>query len=377
MQPWPLDCSYGNRAINITDRKADGSYRYGMSNPNGFADWFLEQQRKVFEAVQLKEKQLIVERYSATYAKVDEVPDALVRTPLQRLVQVLKRHGDTRFSGQPDEGDKPISVIITTLAGRAYRGERDLLSALANFMDQIEHFEDSGLIKSENGDWVIKNPANPAENFAERWNDPGSTKSDAFFKWIGWVREDIDELLNVSTTAEFDTAMRKAFGDRPGGTVVNAYNGAMPGAFVPRRTSLSGRILERFNFNVPHRQQPRWSLSPQRHTVNIRATYMPKVGGFRPVPFLSNSTPLRKELSLRFEAQTSVPKPYDVHWQVVNTGGEAATANCLRGQFYDSKYSSRVCDEDTEYKGMHWVECFVVKNNVCVARSGEFVVNIL
>ena len=25
---------------------------------------------------------------------------------------------------------------------------------------------------------------------------------------------------------------------------------------------------------------------------------------------------------------------------------------------------------------MYWVECFVVKNGVCVARSGEFVVNI-
>ncbi|WP_197996831.1 nucleotide-binding domain-containing protein, partial [Gimesia chilikensis] len=30
----------------------------------------------------------------------------------------------------------------------------------------------------------------------------------------------------------------------------------------------------------------------------------------------------------------------------------------------------------TKFPGMHWVECFVVKNGVCVARSGEFVVNI-
>ncbi len=336
-KPHALTCQYGESAIDITDRKSDGSYKYGMSNPNGFADWFLARQSAVFQAVELREKQLIVERYSSAYARVDDVPDALVRTPLQRLVQVLKRHRDTRFSGQPDEGDRPISVILTTLAGRSYSGERDLLSALANFMNNVEHFEDSGIIKSENGDWVIRNPANPAENFAERWNDPNSGKSDAFFKWVGWLREDIDELLNVSSRGELDATMRKSFGDRPGGTVANAYAGALPGAYIHTKSSLSGRAMGLLNFNVSHRQRPRWTLMPQRYAVAIRGTYMRKVGGFRPVRFLNNSSPLPKGLSLRFEAETNVPKPYEVHWQVVNTGNEAAQARELRGDFYETK----------------------------------------
>lgn len=42
---------------------------------------------------------------------------------LQRIVQILKRHRDIMFNG--DE-DKPISIIITTLASRAYRGETNL-----------------------------------------------------------------------------------------------------------------------------------------------------------------------------------------------------------------------------------------------------------
>jgi len=86
--------------------------------------------------------------------------------------------------------------------------------------------------------------------------------------------------------------------------------------------------------------------------------------------------PLPKGIDLEFEAETTVPKPFTVHWQVVNTGDEAYRANQLRGDFYDSQKSGRSRGESTKYRGMHWVEAFVVKDGVCVARTGEFVVNI-
>jgi hypothetical protein len=62
----------------------------------------------------------------------------------------------------------------------------------------------------------------------------------------------------------------------------------------------------------------------------------------------------------------------------VNTDDEARSANSLRGGYYDGviEKGGRVRQESTLYSGMHWVECFIVKNGVCVARSGEFVVNI-
>jgi hypothetical protein len=90
----------------------------------------------------------------------------------------------------------------------------------------------------------------------------------------------------------------------------------------------------------------------------------------------SNSPPLPKNADLTFEAVTNVAKPYEVYWQVVNTGEEARLAGQLRGEFYDSNKSGRNRNESTKYTGMHWVECFVVKNGACVARSGEFIVNI-
>ena len=81
-----------------------------------------------------------------------------------------------------------------------------------------------------------------------------------------------------------------------------------------------------------------------------------------------------KKYAIRFEANTNVPHPYEVQWQVVNTGTEAA--GNLRGGFEVSDGGSGVRWETTAYAGTHWVEAFVVKNGVCVARSGRRYVRI-
>lgn len=364
---------YACQAIDVTDKHGNGSYTFGKSNPNGFADWFKDRQRPAFNRVAAARKTEIVQNYRTIYARVDDVPDALVRTPLQRLVQVLKRHRDARFSGHPQEDDKPISIIVTTLSALAYQQEADVFSSLANFLDRVERFQDTGIIRADGETWVIPNPVNPKENFADRWNDPDSKKSEAFFWWLACLREDIDELLNAASQAELERGLRKAFGDTPGGRVAGKYRGPAPGAYTPKNSSFFGRVVGALSFNVSHKKPPAWRISPRLHTASISATY--SRSGFRPRPFVSNSPPLQKGWSLKFEAHTDVPKPYKVFWQVVNTGSEATLANQLRGDFYDST-SSRVRTESTKFTGMHWVECFIVKDDVCVARSGEFVVNI-
>ena len=366
---------YAVKAIDLTNRNDPGKpYSWGKSNPAGFADWFADRQHETFTRLSALRKRDIQARYSRVFARVDDVPDQLVRTPLQRVIQILKRHRDIRFAGHRDEADKPISMIITTLAAVSYQQETDVYSTLANLLDNIQRYQDTGIIQCVNDKWLIPNPVNPAENFADRWNDKDSRKADAFFQWINWVREDIDEILNASTSGELETRLRRAFGDSPGRKVAAAYKGAMPGAQQPPR-SLFQRVAGKFlRFDVAHRQSPQWHLAATRHKASISARYTRR--GFRPTAFVSNSSPLPKRADLVFEAETDVPKPYSVHWQVVNTGDEAYRAGSLRGDFYESNKTGRTRTESTLYTGMHWVECFVVKNGVCVARSGEFVVNI-
>lgn len=73
-----------------------------------------------------------------------------------------------------------------------------------------------------------------------------------------------------------------------------------------------------------------------------------------------------------YTAKTDAPVPYDIYWQVVNTGEHARQKNGLRGEIFKA---GLVRTEHTLYTGKHWIECFVVtKEGVCIARSGPFFV---
>ncbi|MBZ5753035.1 nucleotide-binding domain-containing protein [Metabacillus rhizolycopersici] len=63
----------------------------------------------------------------------------------------------------------------------------------------------------------------------------------------------------------------------------------------------------------------------------------------------------------------NVPKPYQVYWKVKNSGDEAKRRNCIRGQIV--KTNSETHSERTSFRGEHFVECYIVKNRVCVARD--------
>lgn len=171
-------------AIRITDNQ-DPDYgrsteiaEWLKSNPDGYALWFAhrcksmtEKRENLFEAV------MPIGKY------VKE------KTILQRIVQILKRHRDIMFK---DDEDKPISIIITTLAARAYNGESSLLEGLYNVVGSME----SHIKRNPNGDFVISNPVNPEENFADKWPTHPKRKEN-FFKWLRQVKSDMDNIINA------------------------------------------------------------------------------------------------------------------------------------------------------------------------------------
>ena len=68
-----------------------------------------------------------------------------------------------------------------------------------------------------------------------------------------------------------------------------------------------------------------------------------------------------------FITGTDCPKPYDIYWKVKNVGPVAERRNCIRGQI--EKTNSQTHQEHTDFQGSHYVECYLVKNSVCVARA--------
>ncbi len=127
-------------------------------------------------------------------------------------------------------------------------------------------------------------------------------------------------------------------------------------------------------FSAPHKQSPLWSVQPS-NIVTVSARYKDSKGWHS----LISKNPLPKNVSIQFTGHTNVKTPFSVFWQVVNTGQEAGLKEDLRGSIVPAKTAGKGGlhhNESTRYSGTHWIECFIVKDNVCVARSEEFIVKV-
>jgi len=219
---------FAQHTLAITEKhKGTGAYSWkeGGSNPAGYAKWFDGRNRAAFSLIEGQQKRAILEGHRAIFASISDVPDALVRTPLQRAIQILKRHRDMRFLGHQWEKEKPISIIITTLAALAYQNESDVYTALMGIVGRLERYasllnggqpltEDlrARLIEKREGQWYLPNPVNPGENFTDRWNDQDSHRAKAFFQWLGWVKSDLQKAIAATGIPEARLALTPVFG---------------------------------------------------------------------------------------------------------------------------------------------------------------------
>lgn len=375
-------------AIAVTNKCSDTrSYDWSPSNPKGFAKWFYDKNKAAFEDVKQAQKQILFENYrqGGLFTDRGSVPDIHVKTPLQRTIQLLKRHRDIRFCRQENEKCKPISMVITVLAAHIYQNESTIYETLRNLIDTLSRYADQMqptfrfdetmaqsvytlITRTADGKWHIPNPTVYGENFADKWHEEENgvphARAKAFFQWIAWAKEDF---INIAERLDEEHYTR---------FLVSPVNNS---------NSLAVAQSKALTFDVPHRQKPESQWPVQIYCqASISASY--NKNGWRLFPDGSSSFELRSGDSVEgskkicFKAKTNAPKPFQVFWQVVNTGEEAAED--LRGDFYQSsgecsfELGIKTRIERTKYRGYHWVECFIVKNGVCVARSGEFVVRI-
>jgi len=213
----------GSGAILVPDKELSN---WTPSNPQGYAEWF--KQQMIVELTKFAE---------ARRADVEQVPAFAVRTPLQRAIQLLKRHRDIRFNDGANADDKPISIIVTTLAARIYQNESDVHTALTSIVNTLashapllvqggridESVASRKIIeKSHEGRWYIPNPVNPAENFADKWHENDNRKAKAFFQWVEWAKADLDRMVaNAPKESNGDT-MRAVLGTSVVGSAIGS-----------------------------------------------------------------------------------------------------------------------------------------------------------
>ena len=96
--------------------------------------------------------------------------------------------------------------------------------------------------------------------------------------------------------------------------------------------------------------------------------------GFRPATlarYLMEYRRLPPKKTLRFSVEcTDVPPPYEVRWKVLNRGPEAERRNKIRGEITKGNYAGGAeRREPTEFRGDHYVECYLIRRGVVVARA--------
>lgn len=87
--------------------------------------------------------------------------------------------------------------------------------------------------------------------------------------------------------------------------------------------------------------------------------------------FIKGHNLLPKRKDILFTAHVSGLEGYSLKWKIRNFGAEAERLGQLRGKIYDGVGMTR--KEGTLYEGIHYVECYVIKNEVCVARHIQLV----
>lgn len=92
-----------------------------------------------------------------------------------------------------------------------------------------------------------------------------------------------------------------------------------------------------------------WRLKPIGEFLSIWRHYLP------------HNFEIRCEMEY-----TNCPWPYKILWKVKNVGPEAERQNLIRGEI---KERGRTIVEHTSFFGNHYIECYIVKDGLCVARK--------
>lgn len=321
-----------NRDYNII------SNNWEVSNPKAYSEWF----RQISQYKEYRQQYAL-----ANSKNIEEVPFYRIKTPLQRVVQLLKRHAEVMFENNMKL--KPSSVIITTLVAKAYdkvsKQNQNFIDIIKKIISQLEHE-----INYINEKPCVLNPVDENENLSSKWSDENYFLE--FQNWIKQLKFDFSVTYHIGNEKEEFNLIKRSMCKQKFSTEVEQ----------------SMELL-------PYHLKPKWEMNLWKKVEIKTIIYQ---NGFLPKK-LSSGESVCKGINVRFEAISENIKLYDIYWQITNTGFEAQQANQLRGDFYNSELieGKRIRKEFTSYTGKHYVEAFLVKDGCCVGKSNPFVIDVV
>lgn len=230
----------GKGALQVPERNKG----WKASGPIEYSDWLAKVSEKSLPVTVMDSFREVAE--ALTKATKEDMPgyeDYVDPNVLRALIKLIKRTRDVWALSNPSKKDyRPISAILTTLAGLAYekladgrmplivRSPYEVMKAVIKVMPEF--------IEGSVGKWAVRNPINRDENFAEKWNwESGNKYREAFDEWHAAATAAFSLGVEAfGSNDAFKEAFNKSFKIGPT-TVDRAVNNS------PKNWNLPGRSL--------------------------------------------------------------------------------------------------------------------------------------
>lgn len=205
---------------------------------------------------------------------------------------------------------------------------------------------------------VIADPGNTGENFGDRWDQAG---------WSNFRTKMIyysDKIIEAYDETELEKSLEKwkfIFGDQ--------FKKSEIGNEIQKQ--LSERSLETYHNTEQQITDLGFlnTINPKYHVrLQGRVTHM---AGFREFVLSTTGNKVPRNRNILFSIKKcNVPEPYQIFWKVLNRGEEAIKRDCVRGQISEGSVSH---NETTLFRGGHFVECYIIKDGICVTSDRQSV----
>lgn len=221
--------SNGEGKLEVPDRETG----WKASSPIAYSDWL---QVASTQTISLEERLVIAKSQrsfdAATQDPLPQYEEYLDQDPLRATIKLLKRHRDEWAIRTKSENYRPISAVITTLATYAYldvakESQSKPRRPLDAILEIVRRMPDH--VKLRGSEYLVCNPADNGENFAEKWNRPneGHRYRHAFQDWHSNASASVSLGLESFESAEaFAKAVRENFGVGP--AFIAAVNNEIP-----------------------------------------------------------------------------------------------------------------------------------------------------
>ena len=172
-------------------------------------------------------------------------------------------------------------------------------------------------------------------------------------KYIKKAKDYYDEINNSKTSIDVEYIFIEMFGNRFKKNIVDSVSNYLFKGLTKQYNYVDTEefIEDIFPINI-------------KYNLNLNCNVTTKgwrVKQLRDIKII----PFQRNLEFYIES-TNAPKPYKIYWKVRNMGDEAYKRNQIRGQIIKGEKTKK---EKSSFNGPHYVECYLIKNEVCVARD--------